>query len=117
MTDTSSTLADLLRLATWGPRDLAAAINTRLSRQGRDRLRIDPTAAYFWLRGGQPRPHVRGLVAAVLSERLGFKVDVSQLWPGSETGEVAVRAASSRCHMWMTCCGNSATCPLSRPPL
>ncbi|GIE99471.1 hypothetical protein [Paractinoplanes rishiriensis] len=89
MTDTPSTLADLLRLATWGPRDLVAAINTRLSRQGRDRQRIDPTAGYFWLRGGQPRPSVRWLVAAVLTERLGFNVDTSQLWPGTETGEVA----------------------------
>jgi len=89
MTDTPSTLADLLRLATWGPRDLVAAINTRLSRQGRDRQRIDPTTGYFWLRGGQPRPYVRWLIAAALSERLGFKVDVSQLWPGTDASEVA----------------------------
>lgn len=89
MIETPSMLADLLRLATWSPRDLVAAINTRLSSQGRDRLRIDPTTAYFWLRGGQPRPHVRWLVAAALSERLGFKVDISQLWPGTKADEVA----------------------------
>ncbi|GID33347.1 hypothetical protein [Paractinoplanes brasiliensis] len=89
MTEAPSTLADLLRLATWSPRDLVAAVNTRLSRQGRDRLRIDATAGYFWLRGGQPRPHMRWLVAAVLSERLGFKVDTGQLWPGTQGSEIA----------------------------
>nr|WP_221382501.1 hypothetical protein [Actinoplanes polyasparticus] len=89
MDNPSSSLADLLRLATWSPRDLVAAINTRLSRQGRERLRIDPTAAYSWLRGGQPRLHIRWLAAAVLSERLAFKVDISQLWPGTDAGEVA----------------------------
>jgi hypothetical protein len=92
MSDMPSSLADLLRLATWSPRDLVAAINTRLSRQGRERLRIDPTAAYFWLRGGRPRMPVRWLAAAVLSERLGFKVDISQLWPGTDAGEIAAAA-------------------------
>jgi hypothetical protein len=56
MTDGPAPLADLLRLAEWGPRQLVNAINTRLSSQGRQRLRLDPTAGYAWVqRGYRPR--------------------------------------------------------------
>ncbi|NJC73030.1 hypothetical protein HC031_25420 [Planosporangium thailandense] len=83
MTDKPSSLADLLDLAEWGPRQLVAAVNARLSRQGRDKLRLDPTAAYPWVRRGfRPRPPIPDLVAAVLTERLGVPVTVDQLWPG-----------------------------------
>jgi hypothetical protein len=76
-------LAGLLRLAEWTPRQWVTAINSRLSSQGRDRLRLDPTAGYPWVRRGfRPRPPVPDIAAAVLSERLGYEVTASQLWPG-----------------------------------
>jgi hypothetical protein len=89
MLNESSSLTDLLRLATWGPRDLVASINSRLSAQQRDRLRLDPTTGYSWTQGGRPRLYIRLLAASVLSERLGFKVDAAQLWPGSDDAELA----------------------------
>jgi len=59
------------------------AINARLSSQGRDRLRLDPTAGYSWVRRGfRPRPPIPGIAAAVLTERLGYTVTVGELWPG-----------------------------------
>jgi hypothetical protein len=83
--DTSTPLAELLRLAEWGPRQLVASINARLSSQGRDRLRLDPTAGYPWVqRGFRPRPPIPDIAAAVLTERLGYTVTVDQLWPGRE---------------------------------
>src|SRR2546430_564361 len=76
-------LVDALELAGWSPRQLTAAINGQLSRQGRDRDRIDATAAYPWVRRGyRPRPPIPGVAASVLSEQLGFPVTVEQLWPG-----------------------------------
>ncbi|MEV6924545.1 hypothetical protein AB0M46_08545 [Dactylosporangium sp. NPDC051485] len=58
------------------------AINARLSSQGRDRLRLDPTAGYSWTnRGFRPRPPIPDAAAAVLTDRLGFAVTVEQLWP------------------------------------
>jgi hypothetical protein len=79
----STSLAELLQFAEWGPRQLVAAINARLSSQGRDRLRLDPTAGYAWVRRGFcPRQPIPDLAAAVLSERLGYPVSVDQLWPG-----------------------------------
>lgn len=94
MTERSSLLADLLALAAWSARDLANAINARLSAQGRSELRIDPTGAYFWLSGGSPRPPIQWMAASVLSERLGFKVDAAQLWPGATAGGFELAAAS-----------------------
>ncbi len=83
MTETPSSLAELLTLAEWGPRQLVAAVNARLSSQGRDRLRLDPTAAYPWVRRGfRPRPPIPDLVAAVLTDRLGFLVTADRIWPG-----------------------------------
>jgi len=59
------------------------AINSRLSGQGRDRLRLDPTAGYSWVRRGfRPRPPIPDVAAAVLTERLGRSVTAAQLWPG-----------------------------------
>ena len=59
------------------------AINARLSSQGRDRLRLDPTAGYSWVRRGfRPRLPIPGIAAAVLTERLGYTVTVAELWPG-----------------------------------
>ncbi len=76
-------LAELLRLAEWSPRQLVIAINGRLSGQGRERLRLDPTAGYSWVRRGfRPRPPIPDVTAAVLTERLGFTVTAVQLWPG-----------------------------------
>lgn len=73
----------MLRLAEWSPRQFVTAINSRLSSQGRDRLRLDPTAGYSWVRRGfRPRPPVPGIAAAVLTERLGHSVTVAELWPG-----------------------------------
>ncbi|MEH1013450.1 hypothetical protein V6U90_10085 [Micromonospora sp. CPCC 206060] len=95
MSDTSA-LADLLRLAEWGPRQLVAAINARLSSQGRDRLRLDPTAGYSWVRRGfRPRPPIPDIAATVLTDRLGYTVTVDQMWPGrSGTASVARSAAA-----------------------
>ncbi|MBI3685835.1 MAG: hypothetical protein HY241_00600 [Actinobacteria bacterium] len=78
-------LDELLSLAEWGPRQLVTAVNARLSSQGRDRLRLDPTAAYPWVRRGfRPRPPIPDVVAAVLTARLGFPVTAGQLWPGRD---------------------------------
>lgn len=83
MTQTEVPLADLLRLAEWSPRQLVTAINMRLSSQGRERLRLDPTAGYSWVRKGfRPRPPIPRVVAAALTERLGYEVTAAQIWPG-----------------------------------
>ena len=83
MAGTPTPLAELLRLAEWSPRQLVTAINARLSGQGRDRLRLDPTAGYPWVRRGfRPRPPIPDIAAAVLTERLGRTVTAAQLWPG-----------------------------------
>lgn len=89
-------LADMLRLAEWGPRQLVTAINSRLSSQGRERLRLDPTAGYPWVRRGfRPRVPIPDVAAAVLTERLGRPVTVAQLWPGrQEPGTPPPSAAS-----------------------
>jgi hypothetical protein len=85
VSDAEIPLAELLRLAEWGPRQLVTAINSRLSGQGRDRLRLDPTAGYSWVRRGfRPRPPIPDIAAAVLSERLGYTVTAAQLWPGRQ---------------------------------
>ncbi|MDG4769860.1 hypothetical protein [Solwaraspora sp. WMMD792] len=90
----SATLVELLQLAEWGPRQFVAAINARLSSQGRDRLRLDPTAGYAWVRRGFcPRQPIPDLAAAVLSDRLGYPVSVAQLWPGR--GGMATRRQSA----------------------
>src|SRR5215470_13399518 len=94
MGDAGVPLADLLRLAEWGPRQLVTAINSRLSAQGRERLRLDPTAGYSWVqRGYRPRPPIPDVVAAVLSERLGYLVTATELWPGRrDAGDLAQSA-------------------------
>src|ERR1700733_5587619 len=96
VSDADTPLAELLRLAEWGPRQLVTAINSRLSGQGRDRLRLDPTAGYSWVRRGfRPRPPVPDIAAAVLSERLGYTVTAAQIWPGRQgAGGLAQDAAS-----------------------
>ena len=95
MGDAGVPLADLLRLAEWGPRQLVAAINSRLSGQGRERLRLDPTAGYSWVRRGfRPRPPIPDVAAAVLTERLGYTVTVAQLWPGSQEAGGLARSAT-----------------------
>lgn len=72
-------LADALDLAGWGPRDLVAAINDRLADPAR---RLDPTAAYSWVRRGYvPYEPVPSVAASVLSQRLGYPIGVDQLWP------------------------------------
>jgi hypothetical protein len=94
--DAAGPLADLLRLAEWSPRQLVTAINARLSGQGRERLRLDPTAGYSWVRHGFcPRPPIPGVAAAVLTERLGHTVTVAQLWPGRAEPDRLVLGAAS----------------------
>jgi hypothetical protein len=84
-----------LRLAEWSPRQLVTAINSRLSSQGRDRLRLDPTAGYSWVRRGfRPRPPIPDIVAAVLTERLGYTVTVAELWPGRPGAGGPMRTAT-----------------------
>lgn len=95
MADGPVSLAEALRLAGWGPRQLVVAINSRLSSQGREKFRLDPTAAYSWLRRGYcPRPPIPDVVAAVLSEQVGYPVTAAQLWPGRAGPDAAVRAAA-----------------------
>ncbi len=81
--DLQTPLGELLRQAEWGPRQLVAAVNAQLSCQGRERLRLDPTAGYSWVKHGfRPRAPIPDVVAAVLTERLGYSVSVAELWPG-----------------------------------
>ena len=71
------------------------AINARLSSQGRDRLRLDPTAGYSWVRRGfRPRLPIPGIAAAVLTERLGYTVTVAELWPGRPEPSGLARTAT-----------------------
>jgi hypothetical protein len=78
-----SGLGEALMLAEWNPRQLVTAINVRLSGEGRERLRLDPTAGYSWVsRGFLPRPPIPDVASAALTERLGFLVTPDQLWPG-----------------------------------
>src|SRR5512142_2274723 len=96
MSATMLPLAELLRLAEWSARQWVAAINARLSSQGRDRLRLDPTAAYSWVnRGFRPRPPIPDLAAAVLTERLGFAVTAAQLWPGRHRPDEPMQGAAA----------------------
>jgi hypothetical protein len=96
VSDPVTSLADLLRLAEWGPRQLVIAINSRLSSQGRERLRLDPTAGYSWVkRGFRPRPPIPDVAAAVLTERLGYTVTAAQLWPGRHQAGERMRSATS----------------------
>lgn len=89
MTDQPATLTVVLRLAGWSPRQLVNAINIRLASQGRSRYRLDPTAAYSWVKQGyRPRPPIPDVAAAVLSEPIGHPVAVSQLCPG--TGSTSI---------------------------
>jgi hypothetical protein len=95
MKDAEVPLADLLRLAEWGPRQLVTAINSRLSSQGRERLRLDPTAGYSWVRQGfRPRPPIPDVAAAVLTERLGYTITVAQIWPGRQQPNGLARSAT-----------------------
>ena len=85
MVEVPVSLAEVLRLAGWGPRQLVTAINSRLSSQGRGKYRLDPTAAYPWVKQGyRPRPPVPDIAAAVLSEHVGYLVTAAQLWPGRD---------------------------------
>jgi hypothetical protein len=96
MGEAGTPLADVLRLAEWGPRQLVTAINSRLSSQGRERMRLDPTAGYSWVRRGfRPRPPIPDVAAAVLTERLGYAVTVAQLWPGRQEPGMPARSAAS----------------------
>jgi len=80
-------LADALRRAGWGPRQLACAINVWLSAHGKPQARIDPTAPYAWVRRGyRPRTPIPWVAATVLSDELGELVTVEQLWPGRGDG-------------------------------
>jgi hypothetical protein len=94
--EANTPLAGLLRLAEWGPRQLVTAINSRLSSQGRDRLRLDPTAGYSWVRHSfRPRTPIPEVAAAVLSERLGYMVTAAELWPGRQEAAGLSRSATS----------------------
>ena len=85
MAEVPVSLTEALRLAGWGPRQLVTAINSRLSSQGREKYRLDPTAAYAWVKQGyRPRPPIPDTAAAVLSEHLGHLVTAAQLWPGRD---------------------------------
>lgn len=96
MGEAGTPLADALRLAEWSPRQLVTAINSRLSSQGRERLRLHPTAGYSWLRRGfRPRAPIPDIAAAVLTERLGYPITAAQMWPGRQEPGISARSAAS----------------------
>ncbi len=95
MAEVPGSLAQVLRLAGWGPRQLVTAINSRLSSQCRDKFRLDPTAAYPWVKRGYcPRSPIPEIAAAVLSEQLGYLVTVANLWPGRDASGEAHHTAA-----------------------
>ena len=89
-----ASLNDALHLAGWGPRDLVAAINDRLTDPAR---RLDLTAAYPWIqRGYVPYEPIPAVAASVLSQRLGYPVSAAQLWPNKRSrGLPALNAVSA----------------------
>lgn len=69
-------LAVFLDRLRWSPERLAREINRSYGAGT-----ISAKAPYAWLKGSYPRGPVPSLVAAILSDRLGTVVDVSQIWP------------------------------------
>ncbi|MGA6161830.1 hypothetical protein [Amycolatopsis magusensis] len=65
----------------WSPERLARELNREYG-QGI----VSAKAPYGWLKGSFPRGRVPGLVAQVLSDRLGKPVQVAQIWPGHADG-------------------------------
>ncbi|GIJ50785.1 hypothetical protein Val02_76710 [Virgisporangium aliadipatigenens] len=95
--DRAAPLAELLRRAEWSPRQLVAAINRSLSQNGRERLRLDPTAAYPWIRRGyRPRPPIPAIAAGVLSARLGCPITEADLWPAHRDRGLPARGAAEK---------------------
>ncbi|MDF5759027.1 hypothetical protein [Spongiactinospora sp. TRM90649] len=93
MTAAPTALAEILQRAGMNPRQLAAAVNAWLEGRGLGARRIDPTAPYAWVRHGyKPYEPLPSVVAAVLSEQLGYAIPVDQLWPDRQAA--AVSAAS-----------------------
>lgn len=94
-------LQEVLQVLGWGPRDLARAVNTWLTRRGRASERIDITAAYPWVRSNYcPHGSIPEVVATVLTDELGVYVSAEQLWAGHararrSTVEVAELATSA----------------------
>lgn len=70
-------LGDYLDLLQWSPERLAREIN-RVCGLGT----ISPKAPYGWLRGAHPRGRLPRVVAEVLTQHLGRRVMVEDLWPG-----------------------------------
>ena len=96
MTQMPVSLVEALRQAGWGPRQLVSAINSRLSGQGREKYRLDPTAAYSWVKQGyRPRPPIPDVAAAVLSEHVGYPITAGQLWPGTDGPSTTARSAAA----------------------
>lgn len=95
MSHVTASLGSLLRAAQWSPRQLVTAVNVRLSSQGQESYRLDPTAGYSWVKRGYcPRPPIPDAVAAVLSERLGQLVTAAALWP-DKAGSDEVESVSA----------------------
>ncbi|MFE0043478.1 hypothetical protein [Streptomyces albireticuli] len=76
MNETSQLAACLARL-TWSPERLARELNRKCGAGT-----ISSKAPYNWLKGARPRRRLPQLVADVLSEHLGERVTVQELWPG-----------------------------------
>ncbi|MFI7449689.1 hypothetical protein ACIBQX_19495 [Nonomuraea sp. NPDC049714] len=82
MTHEPTALAEVLQRAGMNPRQLAVAVNAWLVDRGLGSRRIDPTAPYSWVRHGyKPYDPLPSVVAAVLSEQVGYTVRVDHLWP------------------------------------
>ena len=85
MVRTPTALGEVLQRAELNPRQLAAAINAWLENRGLGARRIDPTAPYAWVRHGyKPYDPIPAVAAAVLSEHLGYALQVEQLWPARQ---------------------------------
>lgn len=71
-----SKLATFLEILHWSPERLAREINRRYG-EGTVSLK----APYGWAKGAYPRGQVPDFVVAILSDQLGRRIDIGQIWP------------------------------------
>jgi hypothetical protein len=90
-------LAALLADADWTPRALAREINATFG-QGT----VSATAPYFWRdHGGVPRAPLPSMVACKLSDRLGRRVTVAEIWDHRAPDSAQIQLASAGMnHPW-----------------
>jgi hypothetical protein len=97
MTQANQALSRYLSLAGWNPKILARKINKLSGHPA-----VAETAPYYWRdKGGVPHPPVRQMAAHVLSQRLGQRISVADIWEGcgEDTG-LWVRADEGMSTPW-----------------